>query len=431
MSNETAVRLISSVGTTRTLELSDGSVIERRGGTVSWRNNNPGNLKFAFHGSADHSDHVSRTRDRALQQARERYDGVIALDQFGNVVFSSPEAGRAAQLQHLMAAHRGHTVEQMVLGYSTADYSGATHHSQQVAMIHRTAAERGQNLHGIAIGAMTAAQLDALAAGINRFEGFRVGETTVLHGSTHAATHGTAPHASPTHVPHAPDTSTTGSAGSGPHRVHPHQYTAHTRPGNGTADVLALQHSLNALGARDARGLPLVEDGDFGRRTREALNGFQRDHGMPEVAHAGPRTREAMAAGHGMRITDTRHPDYPLFERTLGLVQAAENASGIAPGMHSLNLAGALLVQMRRDGLTGIDRVDLSHPPRFARAVQHMPGSMQAEQVSMPVDTRTASRQSLHATSDMLAALPRPDVHEMQAARNERTAADARRVLSR
>jgi hypothetical protein len=177
--------------------------------------------------------------------------------------------------------------------------------------------------------------------------------------------------------------------------------------------------------------LPLVEDGDFGRRTREALNGFQQDHGLPRVARAGPRTREAMAAGHGMRITDTGHPDYPLFERTLGLVQAAESASGIAPGTHSLNLAGALLVQMRRDGLTGIDRVDLSHPPRFARAVQHVPGSPQAERVSMPVDTRAASAQSLHATSDMLAALPRPEVRGMQAAGHERTTGGAQHVLSR
>src|SRR5688500_11507802 len=40
------VRLVRSEGTPRTLDLVDGSVIERSGGSVSWRNNNPGNLKF-------------------------------------------------------------------------------------------------------------------------------------------------------------------------------------------------------------------------------------------------------------------------------------------------------------------------------------------------------------------------------------------------
>ena len=46
MSDPKVERLASSVGKTRTLEMEDGSIVTRTDGSVSWRNNNPGNLKF-------------------------------------------------------------------------------------------------------------------------------------------------------------------------------------------------------------------------------------------------------------------------------------------------------------------------------------------------------------------------------------------------
>ena len=67
------VRLVRSEGKTRTLELVDGSVIERSGGSVSWRNNNPGNLKFEYAGSADTTVKTIRTKQEALEAARGRY----------------------------------------------------------------------------------------------------------------------------------------------------------------------------------------------------------------------------------------------------------------------------------------------------------------------------------------------------------------------
>ncbi|MEO5736527.1 MAG: hypothetical protein ABIQ82_03610 [Variovorax sp.] len=39
-------RLVEAAGTKRVYETTDGSTETRTGGTVSWRNNNPGNLKF-------------------------------------------------------------------------------------------------------------------------------------------------------------------------------------------------------------------------------------------------------------------------------------------------------------------------------------------------------------------------------------------------
>ena len=45
--------LIRTEGKTRVYQVDDGSVETREGGTVSWRDNNPGNLKFEYAGSAD------------------------------------------------------------------------------------------------------------------------------------------------------------------------------------------------------------------------------------------------------------------------------------------------------------------------------------------------------------------------------------------
>ncbi|MCD0257240.1 hypothetical protein JWH11_03475 [Xanthomonas melonis] len=82
MSDPKITRVVSSVGTTRTLEMDDGSIITRSGGTVSWRNNNPGNLKFEFAGSADKTVNNPRTREQALEAAQNRYQGVVGLDQW-------------------------------------------------------------------------------------------------------------------------------------------------------------------------------------------------------------------------------------------------------------------------------------------------------------------------------------------------------------
>lgn len=54
--------------------------------------------------------------------------------------------------------------------------------------------------------------------------------------------------------------------------------------------VLGLQQSLNRLGIRDARGNPLAEDGRFGDRTQEAIEAYQRAHGLKVDGIAGPKT---------------------------------------------------------------------------------------------------------------------------------------------
>jgi len=146
MSDPKITRLVSSVGTTRTLEMDDGSVVERSGGSVSWRNNNPGNLKFEFAGSADKTVTNPRTREQALESAQGRYKGVVDLDQWGNAVFESYEAGRVAKIQLLERRFGDKTVEEMLPSYSTKDYSGTTHHKEQAATIYAEGDRQGVDL---------------------------------------------------------------------------------------------------------------------------------------------------------------------------------------------------------------------------------------------------------------------------------------------
>jgi hypothetical protein len=186
MDGEKVARLVRSEGKTRTLQLLDGSVIERSGGSVSWRNNNPGNLKFEYAGSADTSVRTIRTKQEALEAARGRYQGVVALDQWGNAVFESYEAGRAAKIRLLERNHGGKTVEEMLRSYSTPDYSGQTNHRAQADFIYSEGDRRGVSLRSKTIGAMNADELAVLADGIKGFEGWRIGETRTIQLAHHA-----------------------------------------------------------------------------------------------------------------------------------------------------------------------------------------------------------------------------------------------------
>lgn len=190
------------------------------------------------------------------------------------------------------------------------------------------------------------------------------------------------------------------------------------QPGDEGPGVRALQRRLNALGIRDDRGRPLVEDGEFGRRTREAVESFQREHGLPEVGRLGPRTRAALAGEHGPRITQPRHPDYPLFEDVLGRLQQARAARGSASGVLDLNLAAALVVRMRIDGIDRPARVEFNESAQLVRVVGPAPpGLAEQGRATAAVDVRQGCAQSLHASSDRLAELALSDHGEARAAR--------------
>ncbi|QNP39613.1 XVIPCD domain-containing protein [Lysobacter solisilvae (ex Woo and Kim 2020)] len=160
-----------------------------------------------------------------------------------------------------------------------------------------------------------------------------------------------------------------------------HAETAQARPrsagadgvlqlGEKGADVTRLQETLRRLGYRDAEGKPLLADGDFGERTRHALQAFQREHGLQGLGVAGPKTQELLRQGERELLTHAGHPQHGRYLQVLDKVHAAEAQRGIKPGPHSEQLAGALTVEAVRERLERIDRVELNAQGTLARAVQ-------------------------------------------------------------
>ena len=437
MLDKKVVQLLQSVGKHRVLQLEDASIVERIGGTASWRNNNPGNLKFEFSGSADKTVHVNRSHAQALAFAQRKYDGIIGLDQWGNAVFESLRAGRAAQIQLLRSRFGNDTVEQLVHGYSSADYSGSTHHAQQAATIHRSAQAAGCDLRGKIVAAMSRRELDALADGIGRFEGFKAGEIHVLSGpALQAARHASAAHvaagsviaqAAPAHANATPATAeparepplpAPASAIPGHEARHvasrhgdraghaqaPHLH-ASLHPGAHGPRVRELQAALNRLGYADAHGQRLLEDGHYGHHTRDAVAAFQATHALPSAGVAGPRTQAALRQADAQLVNSPAHPDHRLFARVLHQLHIAQLERGIAAGLHDGRIAGALLVQMRRDGIEHIDRVELNRDGSRLRAIWVSPlrDEPGLNRTSCAIDLQHAAEQPLRASSEQLA----------------------------
>lgn len=98
--NDYIASLQSQKGTTRVYGMADGTVETRTGGTISWRDNNPGNLKFEYAGAAD-TIKSKNSKERVLARAQSLYENVIDLDLHGSVVFDCLESGRTVQIKHL------------------------------------------------------------------------------------------------------------------------------------------------------------------------------------------------------------------------------------------------------------------------------------------------------------------------------------------
>ncbi|TLX20853.1 peptidoglycan-binding domain-containing protein [Thermomonas fusca] len=187
MTDPVIVKVTPPTDQRRTFQMSDGSIVVRDGGTVAWRNNNPGNLKFEYKGDADQTHNVARSKEQALASAQRRYDGVVDLDQWGNAIFATPQQGRAAKIK-LLTNNGDLTVKELLPKYSTADYSGNTNHAAQEQAIYAVGDARGVNLRGKRISQMTPTEIAALADGIGKFEGMRVGTESVVRAPSAQAT---------------------------------------------------------------------------------------------------------------------------------------------------------------------------------------------------------------------------------------------------
>jgi len=177
-------------------------------------------------------------------------------------------------------------------------------------------------------------------------------------------------------------------------------------------DVRLLQTNLNRLGYTDAEGRRLTNDGDYGRRTRLAVEAFQRDHGLVADGLAGPltmaavhlavetecrsigqsdapylRTQEqidALSAYRSLspepvapaplmpvvRFDAPEHPDHALYLDARAHVHDLDRQYGKVPDLYSDNLSAALVVAARSSGLCQIDRIELSRNASCLSAVE-------------------------------------------------------------
>lgn len=170
--------LIRTEGKTRVYQMDDGSIETREGGTVSWRNNNPGNLKFEYANSADKTVKTARTKEEALAAAQGRYAGVVALDQWGNAVFETEAAGRAAKAQLLRNSHGNKTIPEMLKGYAVDDYTGKADTEAYAQSVYAVGDAQGVDLRGKKIKDLTDLEFGALLDGMKKVEGFQEGTVT-------------------------------------------------------------------------------------------------------------------------------------------------------------------------------------------------------------------------------------------------------------
>lgn len=170
--------LVRTEGKTRVYQMDDGSVETREGGTVSWRNNNPGNLKFEYAGSADKTVTSKRTPEAALAAAQDRYSGVVALDQWGNAIFETEAAGRAAKAQLLRNSHGEKTIPEMLKGYAVDDYTGKANTDAYAKSVYAVGDSQGADLRGKKIKDLTDQEFEALLDGMKKVEGFQEGTVT-------------------------------------------------------------------------------------------------------------------------------------------------------------------------------------------------------------------------------------------------------------
>jgi peptidoglycan hydrolase-like protein with peptidoglycan-binding domain len=362
VSDKKVTRLVASQGTTRVYEMEDSTWITAQEGTVAWRNNNPGNLKFEFAGSADTTVKSKRDKDHALADAQRGYDGVVALDHWGNAVFESYEAGRAAQEKLVVGLHGDHTVEELVKGYSVADYSGKTHHDTQAKTIYATALSEGFDLHGKKVRDMSIDERSALLDGIARAEHWKAGTTNITAALTDdelKAVLGPKPKRA--------DASHSGPGSQGPSKVN--------KQGDRGADVGALQDDLARLGYNAADGTTIHADQHFGPRTKEALESFQASHGLKADGIAGPATFAAIEEAKARvaavpSLTDPRHPANGIYEQAFRCVASIDAEQGRQPGPHTQNFAGGLTAAATAAGFNRVDHVVLSDDASRGWAVQ-------------------------------------------------------------
>lgn len=169
--------------------------------------------------------------------------------------------------------------------------------------------------------------------------------------------------------------------GQSPAQPTTHAATSHSaaegvlKQGDHSPEVHTLQQNLSKLGYTDAHGHALKPDSDFGANTKHAVEAFQRDHHLVVDGIAGPKTLHAIQQQTQISKTpgldSPANPDHSLYLQAQKAVHELDARQGRTPDQQSNNLAAALTVAAKYEGLTKIDQVALSDDGSRAFAVQN------------------------------------------------------------
>jgi hypothetical protein len=178
---------------------------------------------------------------------------------------------------------------------------------------------------------------------------------------------------------------------------------------------------LDDLGYTGADGRTLLVDGIAGRNTRHAIDQFQRDHRLPHTGSPDAKTHAAIEAA-GLTMASRRHPAHLLYRDAISAVADLDSDRGIAPGEHSLALAGAVAAAAARSGLSHVHRVEMGRDGRCAQAVEFRGGVdiWSTNATSMPIEVSRVLAQPLDVSSRQAAEAMEARAMSVDATQRER-----------
>lgn len=198
-------------------------------------------------------------------------------------------------------------------------------------------------------------------------------------------------------------------------------------------NVRRLQSDLARLGYGATAGRALQADGEYGPLTAAAVSRFQDDRrlrvdGIADTQTCDAIRRDVLTSAAGAQLDHIAHPDHALYKQALGAVRKLDEQHQRDSGEHSENLAAALTVAARREGLSKIDHVILSEDKAHTYAVQgeidsplkRIAGVSTAEAAITPVKGSSASLEMLSSVTEQQQAMQERHWHIVEVIKEHR-----------
>ncbi len=126
------------------------------------------------------------------------------------------------------------------------------------------------------------------------------------------------------------------------------------------SEIRDVQQLLNTFGYRDTHNHPLKTDGDFGQKTKEAVQAFQQAHGLDADGIVGAKTLEVLKkAEQSPLLSNHNHPDHSLYQQALSGIENLPSSS-FHSNQERQNAAATVVFEAKVSGMNQIDHVVLS-----------------------------------------------------------------------